>query len=84
MDNAAGRVFLFLQGPHGPFFRHLAADLSAVPAPLDHPQTTAYLNAQGRLVLDEAKAEGRINRGDTILMSGFGAGLTWGTALFRW
>jgi len=36
------------------------------------------------LVLDEAQAEGRINRGDTILMSGFGAGLTWGTALFRW
>lgn len=36
------------------------------------------------LVLDEAREEGRIDRGDTILMSGFGAGLTWGTALFRW
>ncbi len=36
------------------------------------------------IVLDEAFQEGRINRGDTILMSGFGAGLTWGTALFRW
>jgi len=34
--------------------------------------------------LDEAYQQGRINRGDTILMSGFGAGLTWGTALFRW
>jgi len=36
------------------------------------------------LALDEAVREGRVNRGDTILMSGFGAGLTWGTGLFRW
>jgi 3-oxoacyl-[acyl-carrier-protein] synthase-3 len=36
------------------------------------------------LALDEAFQEGRINRGDTLLLSGFGAGLTWGTGLFRW
>ena len=36
------------------------------------------------IILDEAFQAGQINRGDTILMSGFGAGLTWGTALFRW
>jgi len=36
------------------------------------------------LALDEAFQAGRINRGDTILMCGFGAGLTWGTSLFRW
>lgn len=36
------------------------------------------------LALDEAFQAGRIHRGDTLLMSGFGAGLTWGTALFRW
>ena len=36
------------------------------------------------LALDEAVREGRIRRGDTILMSGFGAGLTWGTGLFQW
>lgn len=36
------------------------------------------------LVLDEASRAGRIQRGDTVLMCGFGAGLTWGTALFRW
>ena len=36
------------------------------------------------LALDEAFAAGRVNRGDTILMCGFGAGLTWGTSLFRW
>ncbi len=36
------------------------------------------------LALDEAFQAGRIHRGDTLLLSGFGAGLTWGTALFRW
>ncbi|MGE3316582.1 MAG: 3-oxoacyl-ACP synthase III family protein [Planctomycetaceae bacterium] len=36
------------------------------------------------LALDEAFQEGRVNRGDVLLMSGFGAGLTWGTGLFRW
>ena len=36
------------------------------------------------LALDEAHRAGRIQPGDTLLMSGFGAGLTWGTGLFRW
>lgn len=36
------------------------------------------------LALDEAVREGRVARGDVILMCGFGAGLAWGTGLFRW
>jgi len=36
------------------------------------------------LVLAEADQAGRINSGNLILMCGFGAGLTWGTGLFRW
>lgn len=36
------------------------------------------------LVLDEANRAGRIQRGDLVMMCGFGAGLTWGTALVRW
>jgi 3-oxoacyl-[acyl-carrier-protein] synthase III len=36
------------------------------------------------IALDEAFQAGRIHRGDTLLLSGFGAGLTWGTGLFRW
>lgn len=36
------------------------------------------------LALDEAARAGRINKGDVVLMCGFGAGLTWGTGLFRW
>ncbi len=36
------------------------------------------------LALDEAQREGRIKRGDNVLMCGFGAGLTWGTAVLKW
>jgi 3-oxoacyl-[acyl-carrier-protein] synthase-3 len=36
------------------------------------------------LALDEALAQGRIHRGDKLILSGFGAGLVWGTALLRW
>ena len=36
------------------------------------------------LVLDEAVQNGRIKRGDSLLMCGFGAGLSWGTGVFRW
>lgn len=36
------------------------------------------------IALEDAYRAGRVNRGSTILMSGFGGGLTWGTGLFRW
>lgn len=36
------------------------------------------------LALDEAIRDGRLKRGDLVMMSGFGAGLAWGTALLRW
>ena len=36
------------------------------------------------LGLDEAVAEGRIRRGDWVLLAGFGGGLTWGSVLLRW
>lgn len=28
--------------------------------------------------------DGRLKRGDTLVMAGFGAGLTWGAALMTW
>jgi len=36
------------------------------------------------LALDEAVAAKRLERGQLAVLSGFGAGLTWGTAVFRW
>jgi 3-oxoacyl-[acyl-carrier-protein] synthase-3 len=36
------------------------------------------------LALDEAIVEGRLKPGQLAVLSGFGAGLTWGTAVMRW
>jgi 3-oxoacyl-[acyl-carrier-protein] synthase-3 len=36
------------------------------------------------LVLAEAADDGRLNDGDLILLSGFGAGMTWGSAVLQW
>jgi len=36
------------------------------------------------IALDEINRDGAIQRGDLLLTSGFGAGLNWGTALWRW
>jgi len=36
------------------------------------------------LALADAIAEGRVHRGDTVLMTGMGAGLTWGSAVMNW
>ncbi|MGH9326683.1 MAG: 3-oxoacyl-[acyl-carrier-protein] synthase III C-terminal domain-containing protein, partial [Terriglobia bacterium] len=36
------------------------------------------------LCLDECVRSGRLKKGDLVLMSAFGAGVTWGSALVRW
>ncbi|KAB1217044.1 3-oxoacyl-[acyl-carrier-protein] synthase 3 A, chloroplastic [Morella rubra] len=36
------------------------------------------------LALDEAVRSGKVKAGHTIAAAGFGAGLTWGSAIFRW
>ena len=36
------------------------------------------------LALADAISEGRVHRGDTVLMTGVGAGLTWGSAVMIW
>jgi len=36
------------------------------------------------IALDEAASEGRLKSGQTVLLSGFGAGLAWGTAVLKW
>lgn len=36
------------------------------------------------IALDESLREGRIERGDELMLCGFGAGLSWGAALYKW
>jgi len=63
------------------------AEQLAIPVDRMFNNLRDYGNTSGGsipIALDEAFQLGRIKRGDTVLMSGFGAGLTWGTCLFRW
>jgi 3-oxoacyl-[acyl-carrier-protein] synthase-3 len=36
------------------------------------------------LALAEAQRDGRLRKGDLVLMTGMGAGLTWGSGLMKW
>ena len=36
------------------------------------------------LALDAAVKAGKVKKGDLIAMSGFGAGLSWGSVIVRW
>ena len=46
-----------------------------------HANTSA---ASVPLALDTAVSDGRIRRGDLLLLEGIGGGLAWGAALVRW
>jgi 3-oxoacyl-[acyl-carrier-protein] synthase-3 len=67
--------------------------IDAVAKNLDIPQEKIFINIEKYgntsavsipLALDEALKEGRIEKGDLILMVAFGGGLTWGSALIKW
>jgi 3-oxoacyl-[acyl-carrier-protein] synthase-3 len=47
----------------------------------DHGNTSA---ASIPLALDAAVGDGRIKRGDLVLLEAMGGGFTWGAALVRW
>lgn len=57
------------------------------------PAKKLYLNiekygnmsaASSAVALTEAVEEGRVKKGDTILLDAFGAGLTWGAVVIKW
>ena len=47
----------------------------------EHGNTSA---ASVPLALDKAVKDGRIKRGDLVLLEAMGGGFTWGSALIRW
>jgi 3-oxoacyl-[acyl-carrier-protein] synthase-3 len=64
-----------------------AVDVMDVPRSRVYYNLDRYGNTSGGsvpLALDEAHAEGLIKPGNLIVLSGFGAGLTWGTAVMKW
>lgn len=67
--------------------------LSAVAAKLGVDEDVVFVNvdkygntsaASIALALDEAASEGRIKKGDKVLLVAFGAGFTWGASLIEW
>jgi len=75
--------------PHQANTRIIAATAKKLGMPMDnviqtvatHGNTSA---ASIPLALDVGVRDGRIQRGDTVLMEGFGGGFTWGSALVTW
>ncbi|MEG0565070.1 MAG: 3-oxoacyl-[acyl-carrier-protein] synthase III C-terminal domain-containing protein, partial [Hungatella sp.] len=46
-----------------------------------------YGNTSGAsipILLDEMNRGGKLQRGDKLILAGFGAGLTWGATLLEW
>lgn len=66
---------------------HSASDVLGFPRESVYKNLDRYGNTSGGsipIALDELVQDGQVNRGDLILTSGFGAGLNWGTVLWRW
>lgn len=67
--------------------------IDAVGQRLEIPEGHTYINvdrygntsaASVPIGLDELNRDGRIEKGDIVLMSAFGSGLTWGAGVMRW
>jgi 3-oxoacyl-[acyl-carrier-protein] synthase-3 len=62
--------------------RKLKLDPGRVVTTVDHHGNTSAASVP--LALTEAVADGRIKRGDLLLLEAMGGGFTWGSALVRW
>jgi 3-oxoacyl-[acyl-carrier-protein] synthase-3 len=75
--------------PHQANIRIIAAMARKIDIPMDrvvvtvdrHGNTSA---ASIPLAFDEAVRDGRIKRGDIVLMEAFGGGFTWGSVLLKY
>lgn len=66
---------------------HAASDVLGFAREAVFKNIDRYGNTSGGsipIALDELIRDGQVRRGDLLLTSGFGAGLTWGTTLWRW
>lgn len=66
---------------------HAATDVLGIPRDKVHTNVKKYGNTSAGsvpLAMDEAMQMGLIKPGKKVIMSGFGAGLAWGTLLMNW
>lgn len=88
-QNGLTREDISLVIPHQANLRILQAVADKLKIPMDKFFTNLqhYGNTSAAsipLALDEANRQGRIRKGDHILLVSFGAGLTWGAAVLQW
>lgn len=62
--------------------KRLRQDISKFPVNLDRVGNMS--SAAIPVLLDELNREGRLKEGMTVVLSGFGAGLTWGACVLKW
>lgn len=62
--------------------KRLKVEEEKFPVNLDRRGNTSAASIP--ILLDEMNREGMLNRGDLLVLSGFGAGLTWAAALLTW
>ncbi len=75
--------------PHQANIRIIEAAMSRIGVPMDRAaivlhRTGNTSSASIPLALADALENGRIQRGDNVLLVGFGAGMSWASAIIRW
>ena len=75
--------------PHQANYRILKNVAKKIQIPLEkfHLTIEKYGNSSSSsmaVALDEAINENKVKKGDNIILTGFGGGLTWGSALIQW
>lgn len=62
--------------------KRLKADINRFPTTLEHCGNISAASVP--ILLDEVNKKGMLQRGDKLVMAGFGAGLTWSAAVIEW
>lgn len=62
--------------------RHLGEPVEKFPMNIEHCGNTS--SASIPILLDELNQKGELERGDKVVLAGFGAGLTWAAAIVEW
>lgn len=62
--------------------RRLKIPMEKIPVNIDRYGNTSAASIP--ILLDEMKQEGKLKRGDKLVLAGFGSGMTWGATLLEW
>jgi 3-oxoacyl-[acyl-carrier-protein] synthase III len=84
---SADQIDLFIPHQANQRITEAVRDRLGVPAEKVYSNISRVGNTSSASIpicLDECARSGRIKKGDLILMSAFGAGVTWGSVLLRW